>query len=118
MEKTSLGQMLEALRADVGVTLHGLSQTSGIPLTTLHRLFRDQVAKPNPAHLTTLAQLLRVHPRVLTATVDYPDSTPADLDAALRAAYPLPDAAIAEMHVAIDAVAARYTATAKTGETK
>lgn len=110
-EILSLGQVLEALRVDGGLTLNGLSQTSGIPLTTLHRLFRDQVAKPNPAHLATLARVLGVHPHVLTAVAGYPDQDPADLGAALRAAYPgVPDEAIADMHTALDAVAARYTA--------
>ena len=108
METVSLGQVLESLRVDGGLTLHGLSQTSGIPLTTLHRRFRDQVAKPNPAHLATLARVLGVHPRTLTAVAGYPDPGAVDLDAALRAAYPLPDVAIAEMRAALDAVAARY----------
>lgn len=58
METLSLGQVLEALRVEGGLTLNGLSQTSGIPLTTLHRLFHDQVAKPNPSHLATLARVL------------------------------------------------------------
>ena len=72
-ETLSLGQALEALRVDGGLTLNGLSQTSGIPLTTLHRLFRDQVAKPNPAHLATLARVLGVHPCPAHGARDVPE---------------------------------------------
>jgi hypothetical protein len=42
----------------------------------------------------------------------------ANVEAALRTAYPVPDEAIAEMCAAIDAVAARYTGMTGTGETQ
>jgi transcriptional regulator with XRE-family HTH domain len=119
MRQPTLGQLLEALREESGLTLNRLSQDSGIPLTSVHRLFRDQVAKPNPAYLVALARVLGAPPRPLLALAGYPaTSDPVDLAATLRAAYPLPDEAITDMLAAIDAVAARYTELAKTGEAK
>lgn len=117
--RLSLGQVLETLRQDSGLTLNDVSRTSGIPLTSVHRLFHDQVAKPNPAHLTQLARVLQVHPRVVLNAAGYPvPGGTEDLDAALRAAYTVPEEAIAEMRAAIEAVAARYADTTGTGAAK
>lgn len=107
MRQATLGQKLEALRRESGLSLGAVSRESGIALTSLHRLFHDQVAKPNPAHLVALARVLGVHERVLLAAAQYP-SPAADLDAALRAVYPVPDGVIAQMRDALDTIAARY----------
>lgn len=107
MRRATLGQRLEALRRESGLTLQAVSRDSGIPLTSVHRLFNDQVAKPNPAHLVALARVLDVHERVLLMAARYP-SPATDLDAALRAAYPVPDRVIAQMRQALDEIAARH----------
>jgi hypothetical protein len=116
---SSLGTLLEAARVHSGLTLNGLSQATDIPLTSLHRLFHDQVARPSPAHLVALAQALGTARGPLLAAAGYPSSGgPADVDTALRAAYAVPDEVITQMHDAIAAVAARFTGTTGTGEAK
>jgi transcriptional regulator with XRE-family HTH domain len=117
MTRDSLGQVLTTLLAKGGLTLNALSQKSGVPLTSLHRLFHDQVVKPNPVQLAEIARALDVPPRVLLFAAHYPVPGGADgVDAALRAAYPVPDEAIAQMRAAVEAIAARYTNTTGTGE--
>lgn len=114
---SSLGSLLEDARLRSGLTLNALSARTGIPLTSLHRLFHDQVSRPSPTHLATIADVLNTARGPLLAAAGYPESgSNADLDAALRAAYPLPDAAIAEMHDAIKAVAVRFENATTTGE--
>jgi transcriptional regulator with XRE-family HTH domain len=114
----SLGRLLEALLDESGLTLNALSRESGVPLTSVHRLFHDQVAKPNPAQLGQLARVLNVPVRALMSAACYPVSGVDDLDAALRGAYAVPDEAIAQMRAALDTIAARYAGTTGTGETK
>lgn len=112
----TLGELLEAARVRGGMTLHGLSHSTGIPLTSLHRLFHDQVARPSPAHLATLADTLGLSRGVLLGAAGYPAAGAVDgVEAALRAAYPVPDAVIAEMRAAVETVAARHAGTAATG---
>jgi transcriptional regulator with XRE-family HTH domain len=103
----TLGESLEGWRRESGLSLSAVSRESGIALTSLHRLFRDQVAKPNPAHLVALARVLGVHERAVFLAARYP-SPGADLDAALRAVYPVPDEVIAQMREALDTIAARH----------
>ena len=112
----TLGELLEAARIRSGMTLHALSQSTGIPLTSLHRLFRDRVARPSPGHLATLADALGLARGVLLDAAGYPAAGPADgVEAALRAAYPVPEAVIAEMRAAVEAVAARHVGVVATG---
>lgn len=114
---SSLGALLEAARQSSGMTLNGLSQSTGIPLTSLHRLFHDQVARPSPAHLVTLADALGIARGPLLAAAGYPAQGGADsIETALRAAYTVPDEAIAQMRAAIETVAAQYADTTGTGE--
>ena len=116
---STLGALLEAARVRSGLTLKALSSATDIPLTSLHRLFHDRVNRPSPVHIATLADALKTARGPLLAAAGYPQSgSNADLDIALRASYPLPDAAIAEMHKAITAVAARFTEAATTGESQ
>ena len=106
---SSLGVLLEAARESSGMTLNGLSQSTGIPLTSLHRLFHDQVARPSPVHLVTLADALGTARGPLLAAAGYPAAGGGEgVEAALRAAYAVPDEAIALMRAAVETVAARY----------
>jgi transcriptional regulator with XRE-family HTH domain len=115
----SLGQLLETLLDESELTLNALSRESGVPLTSVHRLFHDQVAKPNPAQLGQLARVLKVPVRALMSAARYPvPGGVDDLDAALRAAYSVPDEAIAQMRAALDTIAARYAGITGTGEAK
>jgi len=117
----SLGTLLEAARVRRGITLLGLSRAAGIPLTTLHRLFHDKVARPSPIHLVVLADKLGVAREALLTAAGYPvpevhraAAIPDDLQAALRAAYPrVPDEAIADMRAAVEAVAAKHVGGAR-----
>lgn len=103
----TLGVLLDRERVRAGVTLRGLNQATGIPLTSLHRLFHDQVSRPDPAHLALIADTLGAPRAPLFAAAGYP--APAhSLDSALRAAYTLPEAAYARIHAAIADVVAQY----------
>jgi hypothetical protein len=122
---TGLGALLEAARIHSGTTLHALSKSTGIPLTTLHRLFNNQVARPSPTHLAAVADTLGTAREPLLAAAGYPApkvrramAVVADVEAALRAAYAVPDEAITQMLAAIDEVAARYAGPTGTGEAK
>jgi len=116
---SSLGALLEAARVRSGLTLKALSGATNIPLTSLHRLFHDQVSRPSLAHIATIADALKTARSPLLTAAGYPESgSEVDLDTALRAAYPLPNAAIVEMHEAIAAVAARFTGASVTGESQ
>jgi hypothetical protein len=122
---TGLGALLEAARVRNGTTLNALSKSTGIPLTTLHRLFNNQVARPSPIHLVAVADTLATAREPLLAAAGYPGpkarravAVVPDVEAALRAAYAVPDEAIAQMLAAIDQVAAQCSGTTKTGEAK
>jgi transcriptional regulator with XRE-family HTH domain len=117
----SLGTLLEAARVRRGLTLIGLSRATGIPLTTLHRLFHDKVTRPSPVQLANLARKLDVAREALFTAAGYPApevhraaASPDDLNAALRAAYPgMPDEAITQMRAAVEAVAAEHAGGAR-----
>ena len=114
---SSLGTLLEATRAQRGMTLRALKGETGIPLTTLHRLFQDQVARPDLLHVAAIADALGAPRGPLFAAVGLPVlAGPGDVDATLRAAYAVPDHVIVEMRQAVDAVAARFAGTTGTGE--
>lgn len=115
----TVGQIIEDAREAAGTTLRALSETTGIPLTSLHRLVHDQVSRPEPAHLVILADVLNVPRGRLLAAAGYPRPVVAEsVDAALRRAYDLPDEAFDEIHAAVADVVERYADGAWKGETQ
>lgn len=105
----SLGQYLEQAREDNGVSLRQLVAATGIPQTTINRLLKDEVEKPNPEHLTRLADALELNASdvFVVAGLPIPQGMPS-IEALLRAEYDLPDEAVAEAKRNIQAIAEKY----------
>jgi transcriptional regulator with XRE-family HTH domain len=105
----SLGQYLEQAREDAGVSLRQLVAATGIPQTTINRLLKDEVDKPNPEHLTRLADALELNASDLfmVAGLPIPRELPS-IDALLRTEYDLPEEAVAEAKRNIAAIVEKY----------
>ena len=105
----SLGQYLEQAREEAGVSLRQLVVATGIPQTTINRLLKDEVEKPNPEHLTRLADALELNASDLfmVAGLPIPRELPS-IDALLRAEYDLPEEAVAEAKRNIAAIVEKY----------
>jgi transcriptional regulator with XRE-family HTH domain len=98
----TLGQRLEAARGDAGYSLRKLAEVTGIPMSSINRLMKDEVAEPSPTSLVRLARVLDLTPSELFALAGLPYP---DLDDLLRNGYGLPAGAIAE----IKAIIAKHT---------
>ena len=113
----NVGQILEEAREAAGMTLRSLSEATGIPLTSLHRLAHDQVARPEPAHLVLIADALGVPRAALFTAAGYPRPTEVEsVDAVLRRTYDLPDEAFSKIHAAIANVVEQYSGRVRGGE--
>lgn len=97
---TTLGGRLEEARRDAGLSLRQLAQATGIPMSSINRLLKDEVERPSPANLVRLAKVLELNPSELftLAALPFPD-----LDDLLRTGYGLPEDAIAEIRAIIAA---------------
>lgn len=110
-KRTTLGQYLEQAREDAGCSLRQLVAATDIPQTTINRLLKDEVEKPNTEHLTRLADALELNASDLfmVAGLPIPRDMPS-IDALLRAEYDLPEAAVAEAKRNIAAIVEKYDA--------
>jgi transcriptional regulator with XRE-family HTH domain len=108
-KRLSLGQYLEQAREEAGISLRQLVAATGIPQTTINRLLKDEVEKPNPEHLARLADALELNPSDLfmVAGLPIPQGMPS-IDALLRAEYDLPEEAVAEARRNIQAIVEKY----------
>jgi transcriptional regulator with XRE-family HTH domain len=108
-KRLSLGQYLEQAREEAGISLRQLVAATGIPQTTINRLLKDEVEKPNPEHLTRLADALERNASDLfmVAGLPIPQGMPS-IDALLRAEYDLPEEAVAEAKRNIQAIVEKY----------
>jgi transcriptional regulator with XRE-family HTH domain len=95
----TLGQRLETARGDAGYSLRKLAEVTGIPMSSINRLLKDEVAEPSPASLVRLAKVLDLTPSELFALAGLPYP---DLDDLLRNGYGLPEEAITEIRAIID----------------
>lgn len=68
----TLGALLQSRRAELKMTLRTLQQTSGVPLSSLHRLLRDEVGTPKPQYISALARALTMPQAPLFAAAGYP----------------------------------------------
>lgn len=110
-KRISLGQYLEQAREEAGCSIRQLVAATGIPQTTINRLLKDEVEKPNPEHLTRLADALELNASDLfmVAGLPIPQGMPS-IDALLRTEYDLPDEAVAEAKRNIQAIVEKYDA--------
>lgn len=110
-KRVLLGQYLEQAREDAGISLRQLVAATGIPQTTINRLLKDEVEKPNPEHLTRLADALELNASDLfmVAGLPIPQGMPS-IEALLRAEYSLPEEAVAEAKRNIQAIVEKYDA--------
>lgn len=94
----ALGQRLDEARGRAGFNMRKLAEVTGIPMTSIHRLIKGEIAEPSPTTLVRLAEALDLSPSELftLAGLPYPD-----LDDLLRNQYGLPEEAIAEIHTII-----------------
>ncbi len=94
----TLGRRLEQARRDSGHSLRGLAEATGIPMSSINRLLKDEVDEPSPTSLVRLAKVLDLNPSELfgLAGLPYPE-----LDDLLRNGYGLPDEAIQEIRAII-----------------
>ena len=94
----TLGQRLEEARRDSGHSLRKLAEATGIPMSSINRLLKDEVEGPSPANLVRLAKALDLNPSELFALAGLPYP---DLDDLLRNGYGLPEEAIVEIRAII-----------------
>lgn len=108
----SLGAYLEHARRRSGLSLRQLAAASRVPMSTVNRLLKDQVANAQPGNLTRLSRALGLDAvEVFThAGITLPgetESADADLGALLRRRYGLTNTQIAELIHQVNAIARR-----------
>lgn len=108
----TIGRYLEAARQEAGLSLRQLAEASGVQLTIIARLLRDQMRQPRPDHLVRIANVLelRASDLFLIAGLPVPTELPS-VEALLRTEYDLPEDAVAEAKAQIEAIVARYKVT-------
>ncbi len=112
----TLGTVLEAARQEAGLSLRRLATLSGIPMSSVNRLLKDEVEQPAPAHLVRLARALELNTAdlFLLAGLPLPEQAPS-LDVMLRTEYGLPPEAIAEAKRDLGRIIEKYDGGARTG---
>ena len=115
-DETTLGSVLETARQEASLTLRRLAALSGIPMSTVNRLLKDEVERPSPAHLQHLAKVLELNPAdvFLLAGLSLPSEAPS-LEVMLRTEYGLPPEAIAEAKRDLGRIIEKYDGGAQTG---
>lgn len=110
-ERITLGQYLDQARQAAGFSYRQLAATSGVHLSTVNRLLKDEiVGETSSEHLMGLAEALdvRASDLFLLAGLPIPKELPS-VDAMLRAEYGLSEQGLAEAkrHIAKIAEAER-----------
>lgn len=105
----TLGQHLEAARQEAGYSLRQLASLSGLAMSSVNRLLKDEVEHPQADHLTALARALELNATdlFLLAGVPVPDQA-ASLDIMLRKGYGVSDREVPELKREIEALIARH----------
>lgn len=105
----TLGQHLEAARQEAGYSLRQLAALSGLAMSSVNRLLKDEVEHPQADHLTALARALELNATdlFLLAGLPVPDQA-ASLDIMLRKGYGVSDEELPELKREIEALIASH----------
>lgn len=105
----TLGQHLETARQEAGYSLRQLAAVSGLPMSSVNRLLKDEVEQPLPDHLVALARALELNATdlFLLAGLPLPDQA-ASLDIMLRKGYGISDEEVPQLKREIEALIARH----------
>jgi transcriptional regulator with XRE-family HTH domain len=95
----TLGGLLDSARRDAGYSLRQLATVTGIPMSRINRLLKDEVERPAPASLVRLAGALNLSVAHLFTLAGHPYP---NLDDLLRNDYGLPEGAITEVTQLVD----------------
>jgi transcriptional regulator with XRE-family HTH domain len=105
-EHITLGHYLEEARAEAGLSLRQLAAASGVHVSSVNRLLKDEVDEPSPEHLVSIAEALDVSASDLfvLAGLPIPKELPS-VDVMLRAEYGLSAEGLKEAKRQIAAIA-------------
>lgn len=110
-QQQTLGQHLESARHEAGYSLRQLAAISGLPMSSVNRLLKDEVEQPLPGHLMALARALELSEADLFLLAGLPiPNEPASLDIMLRKGYGVSDEEIPELKSKIEALIAKAQA--------
>ncbi|MDQ7903090.1 helix-turn-helix transcriptional regulator [Phytohabitans sp. ZYX-F-186] len=106
----TLGQYLESARQEAGYSLRQLAGISGLAMSSVNRLLKDEVEQPSPEHLTALARALELNATdlFLLAGLPIPEQA-ASLDIMLRKGYGVSDDELPALKREIEALIAKHT---------
>ncbi|MBO3752361.1 helix-turn-helix transcriptional regulator [Streptosporangiaceae bacterium NEAU-GS5] len=101
--RPTLGQWLDAVRIAENYSLRQLARASGIPMSAVNRILKDEVTAPSAANLIRLARALNLRPHDVFHHAGISDPlTRDDITSFLRTEYDLPDDAINQINAIID----------------
>jgi len=105
----TLGQHLEEARQEAGYSLRQLAALSGLAMSSVNRLLKDEVEHPQADHLTALARALELNATdlFLLAGLPVPDQA-ASLDIMLRKGYGISDKELPELRREIEELIASH----------
>lgn len=105
----TLGQYLEAARQEAGYSLRQLASLSGLAMSSVNRLLKDEVEQPSPEHLAALARALELNQTDLFLLAGLPVPTEAaSLDIMLRKGYGVSDDELPALKREIEALIAKH----------
>ena len=105
----TLGEHLEAARQQAGHSLRQLAALSGLPMSSVNRLLKDEVEQPLPDHLMALARALELNETNLFLLAGLPiPREAASLDIMLRKGYGVSDEEVPELKRQIEELIAKH----------
>jgi transcriptional regulator with XRE-family HTH domain len=115
----TLGQHLEIARQQAGYSFRQLAHLSGVNVSVVNRLLKDQIEQPVPNHLVALARALELNATdlFLLAGLPVPDEV-ASLDIMLRKGYGVSDEEVPELKREIEALIAKHHKPSKDNNTR
>src|SRR5262245_47647845 len=106
----TLGQQLEVARQEAGLSLRQLANLSGVPMSSVNRLLKDEVEQPSPEHLAALARALELNTADLFLLAGLPvPQEAASLEVMLRKGYGVSDDDVPALKQEIEAIIAEHT---------
>lgn len=105
----TLGQHIEEARQQAGYSLRQLAALSGLAMSSVNRLLKDEVEHPQADHLTALARALELNTTDLFLLAGLPvPNQAASLDIMLRKGYGVSDKELPELRREIEALIASH----------